>query len=277
MGFDSGRGFTSAGGSSGGQGEIGGTLPVGTEGQVLYFDGTTNLWTATSNVFIDDTNNRVGIGITSSLLAKLHVKSASGTAFQVDTSTRTSVFKVDNDNSVRLFNLEFTQPDPNLFHQLRFVNNNGIRYLDNGGNIKFIMASDGRLFVNNNNDLVDSGNLYVMGATTSDVNIETVAMFYKDSTNKNSIRFRLSDTVAQIRAINNLNLVTYDSISNSYINNLRLVEGKHNVSTINTTALADGSHENSEMSFWVDEAGNTLNFKVKYSGGTVKSGSVALV
>lgn len=43
-----------------------------------------------------------------------------------------------------------------------------------------------------------------------------------------------------------------------------------------TAAVADANMGNSELNFWVNEAGNLLTFKVKYSDGTVKSGTVAL-
>lgn len=43
-----------------------------------------------------------------------------------------------------------------------------------------------------------------------------------------------------------------------------------------TSAPNDGDMQNQETVIWVDEAGNNLTFKVKYSGGTIKSGTVAL-
>jgi len=44
-----------------------------------------------------------------------------------------------------------------------------------------------------------------------------------------------------------------------------------------TSAPADANLITSQWSAWVNEAGNTLSFKVKYSDGTVKNGTVALV
>ena len=42
------------------------------------------------------------------------------------------------------------------------------------------------------------------------------------------------------------------------------------------SAVTDGSMGNSQLNFWVNEGSNNLVFKVKYSDGTVKSGTVAL-
>jgi hypothetical protein len=42
------------------------------------------------------------------------------------------------------------------------------------------------------------------------------------------------------------------------------------------TTVILGAPENGQIVGWLDESGNNLTFKVKYSGGTVKSGTVAL-
>lgn len=48
------------------------------------------------------------------------------------------------------------------------------------------------------------------------------------------------------------------------------------MSLVPTSAAADGDLANSELHFSVDEGGNNLRIKVKYSGGTVKTATVAL-
>jgi hypothetical protein len=74
----------------------------GSEGAMPYWDNTTGKYIpiSTSGIFHDVSNNRIGVGINTSLAAKLHVKSASGTAFQVDGSSITGIFKVDNNGDV---------------------------------------------------------------------------------------------------------------------------------------------------------------------------------
>jgi hypothetical protein len=42
------------------------------------------------------------------------------------------------------------------------------------------------------------------------------------------------------------------------------------------TAPADADLIAGQISFWLNEAGNTLSFKVKYAAGTVKNGSIAV-
>jgi len=45
---------------------------------------------------------------------------------------------------------------------------------------------------------------------------------------------------------------------------------------VDTSAEADASLKNKEVNIWLDETGNNLVFKVKFSDGTIKSGTVAL-
>lgn len=43
-----------------------------------------------------------------------------------------------------------------------------------------------------------------------------------------------------------------------------------------TSAVSDANMGNGQVNFWVDETNHRLYFKVKYSGGSVKSGYMAL-
>ena len=45
---------------------------------------------------------------------------------------------------------------------------------------------------------------------------------------------------------------------------------------VDSSALGDARVGVSRVNIWVDESGNNLSFKVKYSDGTIKSGTVAL-
>jgi hypothetical protein len=253
-----------------------------TEGQTLYFDATTGKFLNTSNVHIDDSNNFVGVGITSALTAKLHVKSASGTAFQVDGSSLASIFKVQNDGTSLFQNFEIKESG--IFKLWRFLDGGLLRITDSTGvNNNFQLANDGRVFINNNNDLSQTNaRLYVQGNSTGNSNFDTIATFYKSSSNLNGVWIKATNTIGVIQAISQDNSVNQDLYLSSTntgarVDNIKLLGSGYNLNKINTSALADGSHANSEMSFWVDESGNTLNFKVKYSSGTVKSGSIALV
>lgn len=46
---------------------------------------------------------------------------------------------------------------------------------------------------------------------------------------------------------------------------------------VNSSANADVDLSNGEVNIWVDETNDELEFKVKYSNGTVKSGTVSLL
>jgi hypothetical protein len=77
-------------------------LSDGSEGAMPYWDNSTSKYIpiSTSGIYHDAVNNRIGVGINTSLQAKLHVKSATGTAFQVDGSTLTSILNVANAGNV---------------------------------------------------------------------------------------------------------------------------------------------------------------------------------
>jgi hypothetical protein len=61
-------------------------LPSGTEGQTLYYDGTTSAWLANSTLFYDDTNSRVGIGTTAPASMLSLYGSANALRFNYDAS-----------------------------------------------------------------------------------------------------------------------------------------------------------------------------------------------
>lgn len=84
---------------------------------------------------------------------------------------------------------------------------------------------------------------------------------------------------ADINLINNSassHLLIVDGVSISKISkNLRDLT-KLFIKT-NTTVTPDADIQNSELSFYLDETGNNLKVKLKYSNGTVKTGVVALL
>lgn len=65
--------------------------------------------------------------------------------------------------------------------------------------------------------------------------------------------------------------------NSSSVATLRIKDNGYAILKANNAAITDAELANGEMSFYISEAGNTLTVKVKYAGGTVKTGTVALV
>lgn len=65
--------------------------------------------------------------------------------------------------------------------------------------------------------------------------------------------------------------------NSSAVTSLKVRDDNYVIQRAINSAINSGDLGNNEMSFYIDEAGNTLTVKVKYSSGTVKTGTVALV
>jgi hypothetical protein len=110
-----------------------------------------------------------------------------------------------------------------------------------------------------------------------------------NATGVGSIAIGGSNTIGAARATAAAAVALGENAAAAHANAVALGDGSNTTGTnqvnigtkrfhlgVPTTAPADADLIAGQASFWVDEAGSTLSFKVKLSGGTVKTGTVAI-
>jgi hypothetical protein len=215
----------------------------GSEGALTYWDSSTSKYIpiSTSGIYHDAVNNRIGVGINTSLQAKLHVKSASGTALKVDTSTINNAFNVADTGTITAKNYEIFQAGIAIY----FKNTaSGAFFFDrgNGSRTNMLLTNDGQLFLNSDND--PYGTLPVLNAFkfSSVKTKETIANFYKNTTNKVGCAIFATDTKAYIQGLSTSNTATIDLILGGQLNSAQLdtltlkSSGVVNIANIPTSA-----------------------------------------
>lgn len=217
----------------------------GSEGALAYWDNSTSKYIpiSTSGIYHDAVNNRIGVGINTGVSAKLHVKSASGEAFRIDGSATNANLIVTDANNVGVGGSTFTGLPVS-------IPASGVRFKVFGASASNYASIQPSTFFVDETIYMFSGSIIGADANIAGLNYSLGIFTFGD----NDLYLGRNSVVSQ-----------------------RFVTGNYILSVCNQGALADATHGNNQMSFWVDESGNTLNFKVKYSTGTVKSGSIALV
>jgi hypothetical protein len=221
----------------------------GSEGAMPYWDNTSGKYIpiSTSGIFHDVSNNRIGVGINTSLTAKLHVKSATGTAFQVDGSTISSTFKVEDGGTIRANNYEIFQAVTNVY----FKNYGSGKFFwdrNNGSRSLMYLSNEGQVFLNTDTDSYGTAPVFNAFKFTSSASKETIANFYKNTTDKVGLAIFATDTKAFIQGLSISNTATIDLILGGQLNSGQLdtltlkSSGVVNIANIPTSAsgLATG-------------------------------------
>jgi DnaJ-class molecular chaperone len=67
------------------------------------------------------------------------------------------------------------------------------------------------------------------------------------------------------------------NLNNNGVRKMRLRANGDTIVSANNAAPSSSLQHNSSLTFWLDEAGNNLKVQVRYSNGTVKTATVAVV
>lgn len=85
-------------------------------------------------------------------------------------------------------------------------------------------------------------------------------------------QFNLEDLAETKRDIKEVD----SAVLTSYLNQSEKIIGENKITKMGTSEVVDANLSNKEISFSIDETGNNLLVKVKYSDGTVKNGAIVL-
>lgn len=236
--------------------------------------------TGTTNDYVVINATRTLIGSATTATSKVNIKGTGSTSvtssLYVENSAASTILYVQDDIKVSvgnivptdLFNVYKTKTSTSMGSTIDAINLGG-HYSDTAGtNLKLKIYDDG---TNVSGFGVSGGRVDYKAHTTSVAHVfyagaSTIAFLGGDGncgfgTTSPSNTVDISGTFRVTKGTGVLKINTGGQVIQSAFN----------------SAIADGDLANSEMSAYIDEGTNLLTFKVKYSGGTVKTGSIALV
>jgi len=262
------------------------SLDGNSEGSQKYFGTNDNydipLYTNGVQFGLFDTSGNTGLGKTSSLGARLHIKGVDSTSgnflIKGDDSSNGSLFYVNNAGNTKItptgtgtialeINTRSTQDAIITLATNSAASARAKIYVDDTSNfLNFYTVNNDSIFWN--------------GVGLAQV--KTLTLF-----TNNTAKFE-SNLGIGANPITNYRLVTMgrDLLSSAYAfqaldsgstNILKSRNDGYNVFRAVNAAILDADLANNELSFYINEAGNSLIFKVKYSTGTVKTTTLALI
>lgn len=296
-------GATGATGATGPAGTMvnGWKLDGNTEGTEKYFGTNDNfdIPLKTNNVVRGIFNKIGNFGFGESTVdadTRVHIKGFDATSsyfsLKVKNSDNTALFYVRNDSTV-IVNSSTIPSAVKLYvrggtsdsteHSFIAANsgNSAILNLRNDGAIGINGNSDSDITLDINNTAAKLVPLRVRKSDTSAL----FAVFEAGYSNFNSRLFvggYFIDPTAmlQVQGLNTLSTTFSVKINDGAATPLNIIKARNDGFVIQravNSAIADADLANNEMSGYINEAGNLLIFKVKYSTGVVKTTSLALI